>query len=137
MFRIGSLFGSITLLLLAACTTEAQPVPSPEDWPTVEADGRGGSRRFSQPSNDHGSTDSARWEEATTAAGPDFTYRLIVSRNNSRVIQMIIEADKLCVQETSAAGVPVGEAAERKQTFFYKYYEFNEPITIDLPEGFE
>lgn len=35
----GLLVGSIALTLLAACTTETQPVPSPQDWPTAYADG--------------------------------------------------------------------------------------------------
>ena len=71
-------------------------------------------------------------------ADVDATVEVSVDGMSDRVLTMTVEPQGSCgVEFTFVSGTPVSRELACSTVISYRYFDYNEPITIEVPEGFE
>ena len=76
-------------------------------------------------------------ERAPTALKFPTPIHLLIGKEDYRVLRMTIEGYGVSVRATFLGEPPATPERRASVTYTYDYFDYNEPVTIELPEGFE
>ncbi len=76
-------------------------------------------------------------EKVSTAPEFPTPIHLLIGKEDYRVLRMTIEAYSVSVRATLPGEPPATPERGASATYTYDYFDYNEPVTIEFPEGFE
>ena len=62
------------------------------------------------------------------------TYHLFISQLDYRLVRLVTETAAHYTETTTVGGTPVVREVQQRSTITYDYYDYDQPVTIEVPE---